>query len=252
MKNIKKILLWVVTGFFALTALIYFPSFSSVFAILVSSIVLPVEKWQEILKKYLKKPIKTILLILFLILTFATVPQENIENDNNNDMTSNSITSSQETTSSNEEDESSNVSSETKDESSENKHEHSFVSATCVEPKTCSSCGEKVGNANGHSWKAATCLAPKTCSVCNKTEGSKTNHAYTNGKCSVCGAKNPEESTSSTVQENTNSQIVYTTKTGKRYHSSKTCSSLSNANAIYESTLSQAKDKGLTPCATCH
>lgn len=70
--------------------------------------------------------------------------------------------------------------------------------------------------------------------------------------CSVNEITTSTDALSDGIYENTNSQIVYTTKTGKRYHSRKTCSGLSNANAIYESTLSQAKGKGLTPCAKCY
>ena len=58
----------------------------------------------------------------------------------------------------------------------------------------------------------------------------------------------PEENT----QQNNNSQTVYTTKTGKKYHSTKNCSGLNNANAIYDSTLSEAQGRGLTPCSKCH
>lgn len=39
-----------------------------------------------------------------------------------------------------------------------------------------------------HSWQSATCQAPKTCSICNATEGEKGNHKYTNGQCVYCGA----------------------------------------------------------------
>jgi hypothetical protein len=70
--------------------------------------------------------------------------------------------------------------------------------------------------------------------------------------CYIAVASYSTDALSDGIYENTNSQIVYTTKTGKRYHSRKTCSGLSNANAIYESTLSQAKGKGLTPCAKCY
>ncbi len=47
-------------------------------------------------------------------------------------------------------------------------------------------------------------------------------------------------------------QTVLTTQTGKRYHSTKNCSGLSNAKAIFESTLQNAKNKGLTPCSKCY
>lgn len=55
-----------------------------------------------------------------------------------------------------------------------------------------------------------------------------------------------------TASKNENSQTVYTTKTGKRYHSTKTCPGLSQANAIYETPLEKAKENGLTPCQKCH
>lgn len=61
----------------------------------------------------------------------------------------------------------------------------------------------------------------------------------------------PETSTNNTQQEN-NSQTVYTTATGKKYHSTKNCSGLSNAKAIYDSTLEDAKNQGLEPCSKCH
>ena len=50
-------------------------------------------------------------------------------------------------------------------------HTHSWVSATCTEPKTCSSCGETEGSALGHRWVDADYRQPKTCSVCGVTEG---------------------------------------------------------------------------------
>jgi len=73
-------------------------------------------------------------------------------------------------------------------------HTHSWVDATCTEPKTCSSCGETEGSANGHSWKAATCAAPKTCSVCQETEGAAKSHNWKAATCTApktcsgCGA----------------------------------------------------------------
>lgn len=49
--------------------------------------------------------------------------------------------------------------------------EHSWLSADCTTPKTCSKCGETTGKAAGHDWKEATYDAPKTCSICGTTEG---------------------------------------------------------------------------------
>lgn len=75
------------------------------------------------------------------------------------------------------------------------------------------------------------------------------------GPSSSASSSKPSTTTSvakPTTPSTNQSQTVYTTKTGKKYHSSKNCPGLSNAKAIYESTLSQAKNKGLDPCSKCH
>ena len=86
----------------------------------------------------------------------------------------------------------------------------------------------------------------------NKKEATTTAEGYTGDTyCTNCktiiksGEKIPKI-------ENTTSEVVYITQTGKKYHSTKHCSGLSNANAIYESTLTEAKNKGLGPCSKCH
>ena len=50
---------------------------------------------------------------------------------------------------------------------------HTWVEATCTEPKTCSVCGATEGEALGHDWSENTpnYHQPKTCSRCNETEG---------------------------------------------------------------------------------
>lgn len=42
-----------------------------------------------------------------------------------------------------------------------------------------------------HSYSAATCTEPKKCS-CGATEGKALGHKYSNGTCTVCGAKDPD------------------------------------------------------------
>lgn len=80
---------------------------------------------------------------------------------------------------------------------------HTWVEATCEQPKTCSKCGAREGEPLGHTWVAATCEQPKTCSVCGKTEGEPLDHTEGDWeetkkaepgiagervkKCSVCG-----------------------------------------------------------------
>ena len=75
---------------------------------------------------------------------------------------------------------------------------HKFSAWTTTKQATCTSdgslerkcaCGEvetKTITA-GHSWASATCVTPKTCSVCNLTEGFALGHTTQSGKCGRCG-----------------------------------------------------------------
>lgn len=57
---------------------------------------------------------------------------------------------------------------------------------------TCTGCGDtktETIKAKGHDWKKATCTEPKTCKNCGATEGTAPGHKFSNGKCTVCGAK---------------------------------------------------------------
>lgn len=70
---------------------------------------------------------------------------------------------------------------------------HVWIEATCTTPKTCSVCGEIEGEALGHTWLEATCERPKTCKICNLTEGEKIDHKTEFGVCSLCEKFQGEE-----------------------------------------------------------
>ena len=59
---------------------------------------------------------------------------------------------------------------------------HSWMAATCDNPKTCRTCGYTEGEALGHTWIAANCFDPKTCSVCKATEGEALGHTLEQGE----------------------------------------------------------------------
>lgn len=46
-------------------------------------------------------------------------------------------------------------------------------------------------------------------------------------------------------------KYVYTTATGKKYHKSRNCRGLANANTVYKNTVKKAKSMGLEPCKIC-
>ncbi len=48
------------------------------------------------------------------------------------------------------------------------------------------------------------------------------------------------------------SNKVYYVRDGKRYHSSAHCRTLARSKNIQETTLEEAKEKGLTPCKVCY
>lgn len=70
---------------------------------------------------------------------------------------------------------------------------HSWVAATCTEPKLCTVCKATEGDPLGHSWENATCELPKTCSSCSATEGSALGHEWLGATkdspaiCASCG-----------------------------------------------------------------
>ena len=67
---------------------------------------------------------------------------------------------------------------------------HSWKSATCTTPKTCTTCGAKEGSALGHNWQNATCDKPMICSHCKASSGRPAGHTYSNkvdGTCNGCG-----------------------------------------------------------------
>ena len=55
-----------------------------------------------------------------------------------------------------------------------------------------------------HSYSAATCTEPKKCS-CGATEGKALGHKYSNGTCTVCGAKDPDFVSYTSVKNKTGS-----------------------------------------------
>lgn len=72
-------------------------------------------------------------------------------------------------------------------------HEHTWVAATCQEPKTCSVCHKPEGEVAEHDWQPATCTQPMTCSMCGNMVGDPLGHTPTQATywdasiCTTCG-----------------------------------------------------------------
>ena len=193
MKKGKIVGLWILSIFFILSAMVYFPSFSSLISVLIVALVIPISTWQAILNKYIKGKLKLIIVIILALVTMFTVPNTEANAPDDTTATTTTEASTDSTVESTSETTAASTTEPTTEPTTapttELPHTHSFSSATCTAPKTCS-CGATEGEANGHNWKDATYTSPKTCTVCGATEGTpldvpgKENyhgHVYTGG-----------------------------------------------------------------------
>ncbi len=119
--------------------------------------------------------------------------------------------------------------------------EHTWNDPTCSIPKTCSVCGTTEGDTLEHNWLDATCTKKKTCSVCEETTGELAPHTYSNGKCKVCKDLDPTDPRNITVWIPRNG--------GKKYHSYSGCSNMKNPK---KTTQAKAEKSGFDACARCH
>ena len=91
-----------------------------------------------------------------------------------------------------------------------------------------------------HSFSAATCTEAEKC-LCGAINGSVKAHSFSEGKCSVCGAKDPNY---------TNDIIVWIpTHGGTKYHCRSGCSNMKDP---IEVTKSEAINRGFGPCGRCY
>lgn len=129
------------------------------------------------------------------------------------------------------------------------------LDSTCTEngysgDKYCASCDKLIQTGfiiktSGHKTE-----------VRNKKDATYISTGYTGDTyCKTCNLKLESGKTIPKLESNNqqnNSSTVCITETGKKYHSTTYCTGLNNAKAIYESTLSDAQKKGLTPCSKCY
>ena len=59
---VKKILLWGLAIIFLAGGFVYFPSLSGILAFVLVALILPIQKWQDIISKVLKGKVKVIVI----------------------------------------------------------------------------------------------------------------------------------------------------------------------------------------------
>ncbi|MBQ8748577.1 MAG: hypothetical protein IJZ14_02075 [Oscillospiraceae bacterium] len=111
---------------------------------------------------------------------------------------------------------------------------------TTTTPVTTEATTEDTTPVHTHSFSSATCTKPATCS-CGETQGSANGHSFSDGVCVACGAADPDYEQSANVWIPTNG--------GKKYHKSASCSNMKNPERV---TQSEAESRGFTPCKRCY
>lgn len=87
--NVKKILLWILAGFFALATLVYLTSggiIAALFGALFVALIIPIDSWQSMIKTFIKGKLKPIIAVILAVLCFATVPTPDAPTVNPDDL----------------------------------------------------------------------------------------------------------------------------------------------------------------------
>ena len=74
----KKVLLWVLTGFLGFFALAFLPRFSGILFLVAAAVVAPIEKWQNLISRFIKGKVKTIAVAVMAVLAFFTTPTPDV------------------------------------------------------------------------------------------------------------------------------------------------------------------------------
>lgn len=179
MKKFLEILLWILTDALIIFGLTFIPSLFSVFSILTATIITPIEKWQTFLRKILKKPLKTVIIVLLTAITVALFPFSIMAKGVYN----------------------------------------------TINPPPSS---EKV-------------------IIYHEAPSSKITSTKEEAKSNENSASSNKESSSNKTSQN-NTDAVYRTPSGKRYHSNIKCGGKNS----YEVPIDEAIYEGLTPCKRCY
>lgn len=139
---------WLLVAAFAMLALTYMPSITSILALLAAALVAPIPKWQEFLSRFISGPIKIIAVVALIVVALILAPSGSAAEDASDPAATPAVT---------------------------------------------------------------------------------------------------QDATTGTAQDG--QTIVYVTKSGSKYHSTETCSSMKDPLTL---TLEEAKDKGYEPCSRCH
>ena len=269
MKKATIIIRWIgvtLFGIMAVTSLGTGGFLAAILFLLGGAIIAPLEPIQQLRGKL--KPNKPISIVLSIVLLFAgsfAMPNSEIPTaDTESSQISNTITKDTADT-----DNSSSTSKNTNSENTSKTDVDSSKEKTTSKDNT-SSKKETTSKDNTSSKKEIT-SKPTTSSkeenISNNIPSSKPNPTTsTEPQSSANQEINSNQTVSTTpntttsqpivsaenTPQNNNQQVVYTTENGSKYHSTKSCPSLSRSKVIYDTTVSEAVGRNLGPCSRCH
>lgn len=215
-KGTGKIILWILTVFMFLSALVFFPSVASIIMLVFCAFAIPIPKVQEFWRGLgLNKILKTALLCVLFIVSVLAAPTDNINQDNGSNVTDQQITDQQNGT----------LPGVAIDEPPKNDTPMQQPEPTQdVENEPEGPATEPAGETDQE---------PEAPPV-EEVEEPETQPEVT---------EDPEP----VEQPQTTSRTVYVTATGSKYHYDNNCGN----GTYYKSTLDAAKNRGLEPCAKC-
>lgn len=236
LRAVRKIGFWCLTILFVILALAFLPSIASVIAVVVAALTLPLQKWQDLIGKYIKTTWKTALIVVLAILTLIAAPAAVAPNTVDVPTGGVTITTTDravKTTRSTAHGTTTNTTVSTKKAATTTTN---VTTATTITTVHTTISPTTTAPTHTHNYAVANCTTPKTCTSCGATEGYALGHHYTNGECLTCGVNDPDYVSESMVWIPTNG--------GKKYHTYAGCSNMVNPEQVTEE---EAERRGFTP-----
>lgn len=277
MNKIKKIILWVLVAAIGLIGLVAIPSISSIIAALVILLIIPIDRWQSLIRKYIKGTYKAIIAVVLSVSMLYSFPGSDTTADTDTTDNTTSLSTIEtiasgtefsdpiaepETTSATESvviptpDSTQPDIDEINDPTNPPTEDVSTPSASestepTVEPTESTEPVEPTEPPHTHTFSAATCTEPKTCS-CGETQGDANGHEWrdatytTPQTCSVCGAT---EGSSLAIpgKENYHGHVYTGGSNSTKFHYEENCA----GKYSHEITWEEVEDDNLGPCGTC-
>lgn len=270
MSKALYVIFWILTDLFLVLGIVLFPSFFSVFAVLAAAIFAPIEEWQNLINKHIKKPVKSAIIAVCVAFVIALFPFTEVivgfsrlyseaRPTNNNSIiyyeehsgssTDFYVNQQGETEFTDDSDQFN--TDENSDEYNDAENSDDFIiidESNEFNNANISNYSDNSNNISNNHNSVTSNTASKsnsTSSKANNTTTSKIN--YSSSKSQTSASPSSNKPTTSVESNKNNSNVVYRTPSGKRYHYSATC----GGENSYKVSLNDALKSGLTPCKKC-